>query len=170
MRESELTKFENLTDMQVIALLEGQREKLRTRSKCPYCMRRFESKDTAKEQQKESNLSDKEICMSYTDQMISLVTLKPGKSHIFPDEIPDEPKSNVVEKPAKKKKLISKKKRKCAKNVSYKSSDEIEDSQKTFIKYSLEDLQDYVTRPVEVSSLVEELCTMPVPEAKDLVQ
>ena len=88
MQESELTKYENLTDMQVIALLEGQREKLRTRSKCPYCMHKFESKGTAKGQQKEYNLSDREIHMSYTDQMISLVTSKPGKSCIFPDEIP----------------------------------------------------------------------------------
>ena len=99
--------------MQVITLLEGQREKLRTRSKCPYCMHRFESKGTAKGQEKESDLSDKEIRMSYTDQMISLVTSKPGKSRVFPDEIPDETKSNVVEKPAKKKELISRKKRKC---------------------------------------------------------
>ena len=98
MQESELTKFENLTDMQVIALLQGQREKLRTRSKCPYCMRRFESKGTAKGQQKEFNLSDKEIRMSYTDQMISLVTSKPGKSRVFPDEIPNEPKLNVVKR------------------------------------------------------------------------
>ena len=170
MRESELTKFENLTDMQVIALLEGQREKLRTKSKCPYCMRKFESKGTAKGQQKESDLSDKEIRMSYTDQMISLVTSKPGKSRVFPDEMNDEPKTDVVDTPRKKKKLISRKKRKSVKKISDKSSDEIEDAQKSVIKYSKEDLKDYVTRPVEVSSLVEEICTMPVPETKDLVQ
>ena len=82
-QESELTKFENLTDMQVIARLEGQREKLRTRSKCPYWMHRFESKGTAKGQEKESDLSDKEIHMSYTDQMISLVISKPEKAASF---------------------------------------------------------------------------------------
>ena len=45
--------------MQVISLLEGQREKLKTESKCPYCTHKFESKDTGK--QKDSEVSDKEI-------------------------------------------------------------------------------------------------------------
>ena len=80
-RESELTKFVNLTDMQLISLLEGQREKLKIESKCPYCMHKFESKRTQK--QKDSEGSDKEIRVSYTDQMLLLVTSKPGKSGFF---------------------------------------------------------------------------------------
>ena len=71
----------------------------------------------------------------------NLVTLKPGKSHVFPDEIPNEPKSNVVKKPTRKKILISRKKRKLAKKISDKSSDEFEDSQKTLMKYSKKTLK-----------------------------
>ena len=96
-RESELTKFVNLTDMQVISLLEGQRERLKTKSKCPYCMRKFECQGAQKT--KETEESDKEICMSNTDMMLSLVTSKPGKSRVFPDENT----SPVVDKPKKKK-------------------------------------------------------------------
>ena len=40
---SELTRYENLTDITVISLLEGQRTMLNTDSKCPYCRCKFES-------------------------------------------------------------------------------------------------------------------------------
>ena len=82
--ESELTKFVNVTDMKVISLLEGQRERLKTKSKCPYCMHKFECQGAQKT--KDSEESNKEICLSNTDMMLSLVTSKPEKSSIFPDE------------------------------------------------------------------------------------
>ena len=105
-RESELTKFANLTDMQVISLLEGQRERLKTKSKCPYYMHMFECQGAQKT--RDSEESDKEICMSNTDMMLSLVTSKPGKSRVFPDENT----SPIVDKPKKKKKIDEKKRQK----------------------------------------------------------
>ena len=98
-RETELTKLVNLTDMQVVSLLQGQREKLKTKSKCPYRMCKFESKGTGK--QKDSEVSDKEIYMSNTDQMLSLVTSQLGRSRVFPDEskidIKEPIKKKIVE-------------------------------------------------------------------------
>ena len=84
-QESELTKFVNLTDMQIISLLESQRERLKTKSKCPYCMRKFECQGAQKT--KDSEESDKEIHMSNTDMMLSLVTSKQGKVEFFPMKI-----------------------------------------------------------------------------------
>ena len=47
-RKAEFTRYENLTDMTVISLLEGQRTTLNTDSKCSYCRCQFESKQTEK--------------------------------------------------------------------------------------------------------------------------
>ena len=68
-------------------------------------MCKFESKNTGK--QKDSEVSDKEIYMSDTDQMLSLVTSQPGRSSIFPNESKIERKEPIK----KKKKLLSRKKR-----------------------------------------------------------
>ena len=68
-RESELTRYENLTDMTVISLLEGQRITLNTDSKCPYCRLKFES-----------NTNRPKSGETYTDQIYLLVTSKPGES------------------------------------------------------------------------------------------
>ena len=95
-RESELTRYENLTDMTVISLLEGQRIMLNTDSKYPYCRCKFDSNTKRKKSEE-----------TYTNQIYSLVTSKPGESRVFPGE----PKEKVEEKPKRKKKLLSKKNR-----------------------------------------------------------
>ena len=93
--ESELTRYENLTDTTVISLLEGQRTMLNTDSKCPYCRCKFEF-NTNRPKSEET----------ITDQIYSLVTSKPGESQVFPGE----PKENTEAKPKRKKKLLSRKK------------------------------------------------------------
>ena len=73
--ESELTRYENLTDMTVISLLEDKRTMLNTASKCPYCRCEFEG-----------NSNKSKSGETYTDRIYSLVTCNPGESRIFPDE------------------------------------------------------------------------------------
>ena len=65
-------RYENLTDMTVISLLEGQRIMLNTDSKCPYCRCKFDSNTKRK-------ISEE----TYTDQIYSLVISKPGKAGFF---------------------------------------------------------------------------------------
>ena len=95
-RETELTRYENLTDTTVISLLEDKRIMLNACSKCPYCRREFEG-----------NPHKTKSGKTYTDQIYSLLTCKPGESHIFPDE----PKQEIAEKGKRKKKLLTKKQR-----------------------------------------------------------
>ena len=100
-KENEITQYSNLTDMQVLNLLQLQRESLKTESNGPYCSREFECKELKRKQSKQTS---KEIKMSYTDRMLSLIKSRPGKSRIYPE--PEQLESN---KTVNKKKKISKK-------------------------------------------------------------
>ena len=89
--KSELTRYENLTDMTVISLLEGQRTMLNMDSKCPYCRHKFEF-NTNRPKSEET----------ITDQIFSLVASKPGESQVFPGE----QKENVEANPPPKKEIV----------------------------------------------------------------
>ena len=93
--KSELTRYENLTDITVISLLEDKRTMLNVASKCPYCRREFEG-----------NSNKSKSGETYTDRIYSLVTCKPGESRVFPDE----PKETIEGK-GKRKKMLTKKQR-----------------------------------------------------------
>ena len=107
---------------------------------------------------KDSEESDKEIRMSNTDMMLSLVTSKPGKSRVFPDENT----SPIVDKPKKKKKLMKRKDRKSAQKITENSSEDNEE-----IAGSTKDVPKE-TRPIEIKSLVQEICSLPVTEGKNV--